>query len=242
MKSIFRGKTPIERVDLARTRLPLASSAMGELLELNAQRKTFISSEMFRRNRFDVGVRLLAQTMSLLEVVQICRICDKSEEHGFSLPTLAELLSGAPVRQVLREINSGDGLNVVPLHGSGADCGEFLEVLDEALAEIERISKSEELRRLREFRHKSLAHAVEFTRTERETGEIFEPAPDDIEYAVERSFPALQVIGVVLQARPIDYLEWRVRSLRVLSEFYSRLHLDPALPLLDEVRKLDAAP
>lgn len=108
-------------------------------------------------------------------------------------------------------------LNLRPNHE------EFLAAaFDPAVEEATIASETHQIKRIKNYRNKFIAHPIYRTRQELKS-KIEIVRPDDIEYAVENAFRIVQVFETALPLTPCDYLRVRIEFSRVVEAFYEAL-------------------
>jgi hypothetical protein len=213
----FSHLEPLERLFLARNRLGMLSNVLVEVIKLNEQKKAFVTSRLYKSVQGHEAGELLLETMVHYEIAQICRLWDDFDPTGFSLPTMASFLRGAEVRNLL---STADTDVIVNLR---ANAEEFLEAaFDPAVKETAIVSESHQIKRIKNYRNKYIAHPIYRTRQELKS-KIETIEPDDIEYAVENAFRIVQVLETALSLTPSDYMRVRIEFSRVVEAFYEAL-------------------
>jgi hypothetical protein len=213
----FSHLEPLEKLFVARNRLGMLSNVLVEVIKLNEQKKAFVTSRLYKSaQRYEAG-ELLLETMVHYEIAQICRLWDDFDPTGFSLPTMANLLRGAKVRNLLGTVDSDVIVNL------RVSSEEFLEAaFDPAVKEAVVVSESHQIKRIKNYRNKYIAHPIYRTRQELKN-KIETVEPDDIEYAVENAFRIVQVFETALLPKPSDYGWVRIEFSRTIEEFYKAL-------------------
>jgi hypothetical protein len=209
----------VERLFVARHRFKMLSSVLFEILELNEQKKAFVTSHFFKTAHRQDGCQLLLETMVNYEVAQICRIWDGVDPTGFSIPTIADLLHGDDVRKELMPDESGSTVDFNPHKRELIDA-----VFDEALAEAMKVSQSAEMLRIKAYRNKRIAHPIYRTREEKKKS-LTSIQAEDIEYAVENAFRIVQVLESALSISSSNFGQMRAQVSRTLEEFYGGLRV-----------------
>jgi hypothetical protein len=214
----FSHLEPVEKLFIARHRLGMLSNVLVDVLKLNEQKKAFWNSRLRKSGQGHEAVDLLLDTIVHYEIAQVCRLWDDFDPTGFSIPTMASLLQGADVRQVLSTLDTDVIVNL----RAGAD--EFLEAaFDPAVKEAATMAAdSQQIKRIKNYRNRVIAHPVFRTRQEIKNN-IETIRPDDIEYAVEKAFGIVQVFETALSLTPSDYLKVRIEFSQILSSFYDAL-------------------
>jgi hypothetical protein len=208
---------PVERLFLARNRLGMLSNVLVEVLKLNEQKKAFVTSRLYQSAQGHEAGELLLETMVHYEIAQICRLWDDFDPAGFSLPTMASLLRGAELRNLLSTADTDVIVNLRP------NQEEFLAAaFDPAVKEATTAPESHEIKRIKNYRNKVIAHPIYRTRQELRK-EIEIVRPDDIEYAVEYAFRIVQVFETALSLTPSDYGRVRIEFSRTVEAFYRAL-------------------
>jgi hypothetical protein len=206
-----------EKLFVAQNRLGMLSNVLVEVLKLNEQKKAFMLSRLYKSGQSHPAVELLFDTIVHYEITQICRLWDDFDPTGFSIPTMASLLQGADVRQVLSTPDTDVIVNLRP------NKEEFLEAaFDSAVNEATVMAESQQIKRMKNYRNKVIAHPIYRTRQEQKTN-IETIRPDDIEYAVENAFRIVQVFETALALTPSDYGVVRIELGRVMQKFYAGL-------------------
>ena len=191
-------------------RLEMLSNVLIEVIMVNEQRKAFVTSPLFKRREQNDAVETLLDTIVHYEISQLCKLWDEFDSDGFSLPTIASLLKGADIRQLLNSPNT-DG--VVKLQ----------TVLAPAITAAETTAKSQQIRRITNHRNKFIAHPIYRTRYEREHGVVEYPQMDDIDYAVKTAIDIVQVFDNALAVKPCDFSKTRLEFGRHIKPFYDAL-------------------
>jgi hypothetical protein len=216
----FSHLEPLEKLFVARNRLGMLSDVLVEVIKLNEQKKAFVTSRLYKSVQGHEAGELLLETMVHYEIAQICRLWDDFDASGFSLPTVASLLRGTEVRNLLSNADTDTIVNLRP------DREVFLaEAFDPAVKEATTASETHQIKRIKNYRHKYIAHPIYRTRQELKN-KIVRPddiEPYDIEYAVERAFGIVQVFKRALSLTPSDYGRARVEFSRIVEGFYKAL-------------------
>ena len=219
-----------EKLFIARHRLDMASEAMITVLELHEQMKGFGSSDFYRKGKGDEAVELLFDTIAHYELVQICRLWDRCDADGFSLPTITWLLNSPEVRALLSASDTTKGSTVTYILGSSID-EDFLKYLDEAIKEASASADCEQIERIRNYRDKYIAHPIYRTRKDSKK-RIEDIRPKDVEFAVVRAARIMQMFVTALSQRRTDYMGLQTEIGQKLEAFYGRLEYpgvrDPA--------------
>jgi hypothetical protein len=219
--SEFGHLEPTERLFIVRHRLDMASEAMITVLELHEQMKVFGSSDFYRKGKGDGAVDLLFDTIGHYELVQICRLWDRCDADGFSLPTIAWLLNSPEVSKLLCPPEKLKGSTVRYMPGSSID-KDFLKFLDEAIKQASASADCEQIERIRNYRDKYIAHPIYRTRKDAKK-RIKDLRPADVEFAVVTAERIMQMFVSALAQRPTDYMGLQKEIGEKLQAFYGRL-------------------
>jgi hypothetical protein len=217
----FSHLEPLEKLFVARNRLGMLSDVLVEVIKLNEQKKAFVTSRLYKSVQGHEAGELLLETMMHYEIAQICRLWDDFDASGFSLPTVASLLRGTEVRKLLSNADTDTIVNLRP------DREEFLAAaFDPAVKEATTASETHQIKRIKNYRNKYIAHPIYRTRQELKNkirpGDI-ELEPDDIQYAVEYAFRIVEVFKRALSLTPSDYGRARIEFSRIIEGFYKAL-------------------
>lgn len=208
---------PLEKLFVARNRLGMLSNVLIEVIKLNEQKKAFAASRLYMQGH-EAG-ELLLETMVHYEIAQICRLWDDFDASGFSLPTIASLLRGPEVRRLLSNASTDSIVNLRPSE-------EFLAAaFDPAVKEATAAAEAHQIKRVKNYRNKYIAHPIYRTRQELKSkaARSDDIEADDIEYAVEYAFRIVQVFETALSLKPPDYGRARVEFSRIVDGFYKAL-------------------
>ncbi len=135
---------PVERLFLARNRLGMLSNVLVEVLKLNEQKKAFVTSRLYQSAQGHEAGELLLETMVHYEIAQICRLWDDFDSAGFSLPSMASLLRGIEVRNLLSTADTDVIVNLRP------NQEEFLAAaFDPAVKEATIAPESHQIKRIK---------------------------------------------------------------------------------------------
>jgi AbiU2 len=213
----FSHLEPLEKLFVARNRLGMLSNVLVEVIKLNEQKKAFVTSRLYKSVQRHEAGELLLETMVHYEIAQICRLWDDFDPSGFSLPTMASLLRGTEVRNLLGTADTDIIVNLRANHE------EFLaEAFDPAVKEATITSESNQIKRIKNYRNKYIAHPIYRTRQELKN-KIETVEPDDIEYAVVNADRIVQVFETALSLTPSDYGRVRIEFSRIVEGFYQAL-------------------
>jgi hypothetical protein len=216
----FSHLEPLEKLFVARNRLGMLSNILVEVIKLNEQKKAFVTSRLYKSVQGHEAGELLLETMVHYEIAQICRLWDDFDASGFSLPTMASLLRGTEVRNLLNNADTDTIVNLRP------NREEFLAAaFDPAVKDATTASETPQIKRIKNYRNKYIAHPIYRTRQELKN-KIVRPddiEPDDIEYAVEYAFRIVQVFETALSLTPSDYGRARIEFSRIVEAFYKAL-------------------
>ncbi len=135
---------------------------------------------------------ILRETVASEFIIQLCRLWDKFDAGGFSLPTIASLLRD---NDVWNELELGDDIKLKE---------EKLRSLSDALKLVSYVDNTSlELKTIRNSRHKR-AHPIFRTRDERK-GKVDDPAYSDVEYVLNHAIEALNPFRGALSMPNEDY-------------------------------------
>jgi hypothetical protein len=100
---------------------------------------------------------------------------------------------------------------------------EFLAAaFDPAVNEATTESETHQIKRIKNYRNKYIAHPIYRTRQELKN-KIETVEPDDIEYAVVNADRIVQVFETALSLTPSDYGRVRIEFSRIVEGFYQAL-------------------
>ncbi|UVF19469.1 hypothetical protein HPT29_024115 [Microvirga terrae] len=256
----FNHLTAEERFFVAQNRLASTSGLMVEVIRLNEQKQALWASEAIRNmigetHNEPVGPPdTLILTVINYEIVQVCRLWDKFDAHGFGLPTIAALLNADDVlpliqrrleAQSLLRNSNGAGFGILGQLGSlteesstqeqrqGPDVKELMESAEQAIKDVARVAELPAMQRLRNYRDKNIAHPIYRTRAEiskrlqgKEKG-IGDVATADLNSVIDRTVSIMTTLERAILPNPHDY---EVRRSEVRDEargFYSRISYTP---------------
>jgi AbiU2 len=213
----FSHLEPLEKLFIARNRLGMLSNVLVEVLKLNEQKKAFVTSRLYKSAQGHEANELLLETMVHYEIAQVCRLWDDFDQTGFGLPTMASLLRGADVRNLLSTADTDVIVNLRPNNE------EFLAAaFDPAVKETTVVLESQQIKRIKNYRNKVIAHPIYRTRQELKNN-IEIVRPDDIEYAVENALRIVDVFETALSLTPSNYWQVRIEFSRIVGAFYKTL-------------------
>jgi AbiU2 len=211
----FSHLEPTERLLVARHRIGMLSKVLVEVLKLDEQAKAFISSRLRIAEQDDDAVEVLFQTIIHYEIAQICRLWDDIDPLGFSIPTIVDLIKGVGVREILSSPENPEGPSK-----------ELLECFDAAIKTALEVEASAQLLRIKNYRHKFIAHPIFQTRQEIKRA-IMSIQAHDMPYAVENALSTVEIFETALSIPPRpDYLLVRTDFADHVRSFYQRLKLD----------------
>jgi hypothetical protein len=193
-----------ERLDGARTRLGDAEGLTHEVILLAEQRRAFVDATRgidWLKNR---PFHTLLSTIVLFETSRICRLWDPAnpmdQEHGFSIPTLTGLVDDPVVFSRLIDESADDLSDPERAPAVAENMRRFRAALDEAKL----VEASDQLKRLRNFRHKHVAHATLLTAHERLHGDLDFPHKEDADWVVERTIAVMTEFSSLARGAPFN--------------------------------------
>jgi hypothetical protein len=226
--------SPAERIFAATQRLQSAQFLMLEVIRLNEQtRSVYKRSSLKAQVGTGPACRALETLMGTVggfEIVQVCRLWEAVDPGGFSLPTLASLLKDEEVLQLLRGQLTETLLIDYEYGPPRLEQAESrIQRLGEALKTVERHGASPELKRLRNWRDRRLAHAIYKTRAERK-GLISPATWDDLAGLIDGAMTALTAIAASLNSssgKPIVWEDVRIGTRGQCDSLFSALKYQP---------------
>ncbi len=226
----FEHLTPPERLFIARNRLGETAGTLRDLFWLTAQRRAYVSSDL--THDASPAADYLLRTVVHYEVVQLCRLWDGFDAHGFSLPTLRAILDAKSVRTEL-QANVAAYLKYGMRSPSEGDVGgkteeHIRDFFDDALGTIREVENSDQLKRVRNYRDKHIAHPIYATRAERRSN-TQQPSQTDVEYIVESSVALVWLLQVALLVEAEDFKATRVSAEKEVRSFFERVSIRPHL-------------
>jgi hypothetical protein len=187
---------------------------------LSEQRRAFLGNVLsldWRRNR---AFETLLVTILYFEMVQICRLWDPPETEGYSIPTLAEI-ADEPGVLALIEAEVTDSIKAPPLE-KPALIARAMSNLRQAISEVRIIACDPALNRLRNHRHKHVAHAVLKTYLE-SIGPIDEPRLADSDEVIARTLELRSVFSSTAKSTYSDFGEDRQTESEAAESFFGAL-------------------
>jgi hypothetical protein len=170
--NLFSDFDPQERIHIALLRLDRAKGLLQEVISLAEQRRAIIPV-LHPRWMASPSLPLTTFLVTIIhfEISHICRLWDKPELSGYGLPTIAALIEEPAVLSLvetsLKEREPGEDANAAKM-----------EHLKSALKLIKDTEASDALSRVRNHRHKHIAHPVLRTREERKRSFDMPRVPD----------------------------------------------------------------
>jgi hypothetical protein len=222
--SDFSHLEPIEKLLIAKHRFRMLSNVLLDVLELNEQKKAFKASSLYKLRRRNEAIGLLYETIANYEIAQICRLWDDFDPNGFSIPTMLSLLDSEEVRRLLDMKETEQSHAVVEFSQLSAEVRrDFLkQYFEPAVEDAIKVINSEELERVKNYRHKYIAHPVFSTRQERKKN-IDDPKQSDIEYCVQMAMSIILVLQNGLLLSFPDYPMFRIDFSKTIKPFYESL-------------------
>lgn len=238
----FSHLTAEERLFVGAQRIHRTGALVTEVVRLNEQTRAFFRSDFYGMAQMEAqGADTLLQTILHYEVVQLCRLWDKFDAYGFGLPTMALLLKDSEVFPLIR-LNleqhhkpviwpSGGGIlgdSHLPesVLSSPPDFDSRIDELEDALKRVFKVSDSAEMKRVRNYRDKRIAHPL--LRTQAEIGKTIPDARSaDLDGIVNETVAIMTTLESVLLATYSDYEETRQAARSEAEEFMSRVEYRP---------------
>ncbi|WP_046869059.1 hypothetical protein [Microvirga massiliensis] len=213
----FEHLAAYERYLIAQNRLSMTSRLTAEVISLNEQTRAYSKSSLFSELRGSEGpANTLARTIFFYEVVQLCRLWDKFDASGFSLPTVAALFSEEVISLVERDRSQ----NGVP------NSAAMVSNLRATLKAVTAVESSREVVRLRNHRHKNIAHPIYKTRAEQKKA-IERVKGDDLDAVVEKTIEIMGVIDSAMTTQTVDYRVLQATARREAEDFFARVQIAP---------------
>jgi hypothetical protein len=208
------------RLELAPARLMQTERLVHEVICLAEQRRAFLRNFHMLDWQQNRAFETLLITIFYFEIIQICRLWDPPETEGYSIPMLAAVGVDPGVLALIEDAVSAS-LKVTAAKKPLAVAATMSRVR-QALAVIPVLAGGPELRRLRNHRHKHVAHAVLKSYLE-SGGAIDEPRLADAEAVLEKTLDLMTIFSSAAQSIYTDFREDQATERAVAEGFFGAL-------------------
>jgi hypothetical protein len=205
--------TEEERIFVAKSRISKTKRQLSRLIKLDAQTRSLLDTPIHRVKTeiYGEAPQILFQSVLSEHVIQLCRLWDKFDANGFSIPTIGTLLRD---REVWKALELGNTVK---------QRKEKLRKLTQALKLIVETDQSDELRTIRNLRHKR-AHPIFRTRDERKA-KIESPKAAHLRYVLERATDCIPILDEALGNEAEDYTSLKDVAEKNARAFFSALSM-----------------
>ncbi len=206
----------------------MTSSLALEVIRLQGQLKGLETVGFVTLAKQDESADLLLRTAFNYAVLQVARLWDRFDANGFSLLSVAALLDD---EVVLAHVHS-EILNALtdPSHPQPQEADRRLSDLRVAISKVKQVDIGDELKRIRAYRHKNIAHPIYRTREERK--KIIDVVNiDDLNFTFNLAVKIVQTFEMALHNKWYDYNDFGQSALQQAYSFYERVTVSDAVPL-----------
>jgi hypothetical protein len=224
--------TPTERIFVATSRLQSLEVHLLELIRLDEQTRSLQAAPFLKQiPKHTRALDELLDTIRAFQALQVCRIWDRVDPAGFSLPTVGALLSSEEVLSILRADLEEKLLDKVVDYGPPRFkmAAELTSGLAKAVKAVANHDQSEQMKRLRNWRDRRLAHPIYRTRAER-NGPIEKLRWADVTASLDVA--GISIIAITRALRPdpkggIDWEQTRAGTRDQCNAFFHSLSFTP---------------